>query len=71
MAAPRRVGQDRAGDRAKRERLVLEGDVLADQPPAGCPFPTRCPFAFDRCRVEAPVLREAAEGHRVACHLEG
>jgi oligopeptide/dipeptide ABC transporter ATP-binding protein len=58
--------------RAKRERIVLEGDVPSPMnPPAGCPFHTRCPFAFDRCRVEAPVLREAAPRHRFACHLEG
>ena len=58
--------------RAKRERIVLEGDVPSlMNPPAGCPFHTRCPFAFDRCRVETPVLREAAPGHQFACHLEG
>ena len=58
--------------RAKRERIVLEGDVPSlMNPPAGCPFHTRCPFAFDRCRVEPPRLREAAPGHQFACHLEG
>ena len=37
--------------------------------PPGCRFHTRCPYAFDRCRVEEPVLKEVAPGHFVACHL--
>ncbi len=40
-------------------------------PPGGCHFHPRCPHAFDRCRAEAPVLREAAPGRAVACHLYG
>jgi oligopeptide/dipeptide ABC transporter ATP-binding protein len=59
--------------RAKSERIVLEGDVPSPlKPPLGCHFHTRCPFAFDRCRVEAPALLPAArneESHRFACHL--
>jgi len=56
---------------AKRERIVLEGDVPSPMtPPAGCHFHTRCPFAFDRCRAETPLLREAAPAHRFACHLD-
>jgi oligopeptide/dipeptide ABC transporter ATP-binding protein len=38
-------------------------------PPSGCRFHTRCPYAFDRCKSEEPVLRELAGGRRVACHL--
>ena len=38
-------------------------------PPPGCTFHTRCPFAFDRCKVETPALKPAADGRRVACHL--
>ncbi|KMO35509.1 ABC transporter ATP-binding protein [Methylobacterium aquaticum] len=40
-------------------------------PPPGCHFHPRCPRAFDRCRAEAPALREAAPGRAVACHLYG
>ncbi|MEZ5844481.1 MAG: dipeptide ABC transporter ATP-binding protein [Hyphomicrobiaceae bacterium] len=57
--------------RARKERIVLEGDVPSPaRPPDGCHFHTRCPFVFDRCRREAPVLREADAGHRYACHLD-
>jgi peptide/nickel transport system ATP-binding protein len=37
--------------------------------PAGCRFHPRCPHVHDRCRVEAPVIREVAPGRQVACHL--
>jgi peptide/nickel transport system ATP-binding protein len=36
---------------------------------AGCPFTPRCRFAFDRCRVDGPVLRQVAAEHTAACHL--
>jgi oligopeptide/dipeptide ABC transporter ATP-binding protein len=56
--------------RAKRERLVIEGDVPSPMnPPSGCHFHTRCPFAFDRCRSEAPALRPVASGRMASCHL--
>jgi len=38
-------------------------------PPAGCRFHPRCPFAFDRCRKEDPMLLVRGERHKVACHL--
>jgi len=57
--------------RAKKERIVLEGDVPSPMaPPSGCHFHTRCPFAFQRCRTEAPVLRDAGSGRRFSCHLD-
>jgi oligopeptide/dipeptide ABC transporter ATP-binding protein len=53
----------------RRSRIVLPGDPPdATNPPAGCVFHPRCPLAIDRCRTEVPVLRDAAPGHRVACH---
>jgi peptide/nickel transport system ATP-binding protein len=59
---------------AARERIILKGDVPSPiNPPKGCRFHTRCPYAFDRCRVEEPPLRPVAdamgEGHVAACHL--
>ena len=56
----------------KRKRIVLQGDVPNPiRPPPGCHFHTRCPIAEARCRVEAPVLKVAEDGHFVACHLRG
>ena len=53
-----------------RKRLILAGDVPSPiKLPTGCRFHTRCPYAFDRCRVEEPVLKEAMPAHLVACHL--
>ena len=52
----------------KRERVLLKGDVSsAYDPPAGCRFAARCPYATDRCRNETPALRELAPGHQAAC----
>ena len=38
-------------------------------PPSGCRFRTRCPFAFERCTSEVPMLYDVGVGHRSACHL--
>ena len=52
------------------QRLLLKGDVPSPiNPPSGCRFHTRCPFAEDRCRVEEPKLRELSPGQLAACHL--
>ena len=59
-----------ADPRARSARLVIEGDVPSPMnPPPGCHFHTRCPYAEARCKVEDPPLQEIAPGHVVACHL--
>jgi oligopeptide/dipeptide ABC transporter ATP-binding protein len=56
--------------RIKRQKRTLQGDVPSPvRPPPGCHFHTRCPYVFDRCRSEPPVLREVKPGQLVACHL--
>ncbi|MPY73522.1 MAG: dipeptide ABC transporter ATP-binding protein [Alphaproteobacteria bacterium] len=56
--------------RIKREKRILQGDVPSPvNPPSGCHFHTRCPYAQARCMVEAPALKQIAPGHSVACHL--
>jgi oligopeptide transport system ATP-binding protein len=50
--------------------IVLDGEPPSPvDPPPGCHFHTRCPFAVARCREETPALRSRDEGHLVACHL--
>jgi len=54
----------------RRERMLLPGDVPSPiQPPSGCAFHPRCPFAEDRCRREEPALQTGSQGHAVACHV--
>lgn len=56
--------------RVKRPKRVLQGDVPSPiNPPQGCHFHTRCPYAIERCRAETPILREVNPGQLVACHL--
>ena len=55
---------------ANRQRIILKGDVPSPiNPPKGCRFHTRCPHAFDRCRVEEPKFQPVDAGHLAACHL--
>jgi oligopeptide/dipeptide ABC transporter ATP-binding protein len=55
---------------ATKQRVILSGDVPSPiNLPTGCRFHTRCPYAFDRCSVEEPQMREVLPGHHVACHL--
>jgi oligopeptide/dipeptide ABC transporter ATP-binding protein len=53
----------------RRKRIILSGDIPSPvNPPSGCRFHTRCPVAFERCRVEVPAFTEYEPGHRAACH---
>ncbi len=53
-----------------RKRVILKGDVPSPiNPPSGCHFHTRCPYAMPRCRQDVPSLREVTSGHWAACHL--
>jgi len=55
----------------KRDRMVLEGDLPSpSNPPTGCKFHTRCPFAEEICRTDHPELKDVSTGdHQAACHL--
>ena len=56
--------------KAKQNRIVLEGSIPSPaNPPKGCKFHTRCPFAKDCCKEIAPEQRELEPGHFVSCHL--
>jgi len=57
-------------DGKKHRFAALEGEIPSPlDPPSGCHFHPRCPFAFARCRAERPALKEIAPGRRSACHL--
>jgi len=54
----------------RHERLSITGEVpSALDPPSGCRFHPRCPYAMPQCAREAPVRKEVAPQHIVACHL--
>jgi peptide/nickel transport system ATP-binding protein len=54
----------------RRAFTTVSGEIPSPlAPPPGCHFHPRCPFAFDRCKVERPALKEIAPGRRSACHL--
>ena len=53
-----------------RKRVILTGDVPSPiNPPPGCHFHTRCPYAMARCKVDVPTLTEVKPGHWASCHL--
>jgi len=54
----------------QKKRIILTGDVPSpSNPPSGCHFHPRCPYAFERCLSEIPVLTGVDTDHHVACHL--
>jgi oligopeptide transport system ATP-binding protein len=53
-----------------RKRIILEGDIPSPMnPPSGCRFHTRCPYAVARCKEEVPEFRELSPNHFAACHI--
>ena len=54
----------------KMNRIVLKGDIPSpSNPPKGCRFHTRCPYATEKCKHITPEYKEHAPGHFAACHL--
>lgn len=54
----------------KRERIILTGDIPSPaNPPNGCKFHTRCPYAVEKCKKDNPEYKNVGEDHFVACHL--
>ena len=52
------------------QRIILEGEVPSPiNPPSGCRFHPRCPYAKDACKEQAPAMQELSPGHFVACHF--
>lgn len=53
----------------EKKRVMLSGDIPSPlNPPSGCPFRTRCPYATKQCEQERPTLKEYDKGHYAACH---
>ncbi|WP_408008482.1 ABC transporter ATP-binding protein [Pseudalkalibacillus sp. A8] len=54
----------------KKERILLNGDVPSPiNPPSGCHFHQRCPYAIEMCKTQVPALKKTATGHQAACHI--
>jgi oligopeptide transport system ATP-binding protein len=54
----------------QRDEIILTGEVPSPvNPPPGCHFHPRCPYAMDHCSQLDPVLQEVGSGHWVSCHL--
>jgi len=59
----------KADPRLKQERIVLQGEVAnPSDPPSGCYFHPRCPYATDICKTEVPELKHIGNGRTVSCH---
>jgi oligopeptide/dipeptide ABC transporter ATP-binding protein len=59
-----------AHPRKQREEIVLSGEVPSPlNPPSGCAFHPRCPFAMAHCSEQVPTFQNVDAGHKVACHL--
>lgn len=59
-----------ADPHTRKSRIVLEGELPSPiNPPSGCVFHTRCPYAMNICKEKCPVMRETMAGHKVACHM--
>jgi peptide/nickel transport system ATP-binding protein len=68
-AVPHPDPHRRRRTQAGPQRIALRGEVAdPSNPPPGCYFHPRCPYAIDRCKREAPALRELRPGHQVSCH---
>ncbi len=66
------VPSARISSEAREDRIRLTGDPPSPiDPPEGCRFASRCPFAEAQCLAQTPPLREIDTGHTVACHLVG
>lgn len=56
----------------KRNRIILKGEIPSPvNPPSGCKFRTRCPYAKDICAKQVPEFKDYGNGHYVACHFTG
>lgn len=56
----------------KRNRIILKGEIPSPvNPPSGCKFRTRCPYAKDICAQQVPPLKDIGNGHSVSCHFAG
>lgn len=55
---------------AERKRIILTGDIPSPaNPPSGCKFHTRCPYAMPICKTDIPEFKDRGNKHFVACHL--
>jgi oligopeptide/dipeptide ABC transporter ATP-binding protein len=64
------ISEPDPNQRRSEQRLLLPGEIPSPKnPPSGCRFHPRCPFAQTMCRSEPPALQEIAPGHSVACHF--